>query len=145
MTRSYTEIAWPKIEDALRDVINDEFPAVYIGTESDRLVIGRYDETIFINLTDCDTLESTALNEIRQYNIQISMYIKRKNYEKSREIYLDRVDKLKQLLFENRCVSDSYFDLRIDSIEYNQDNEEYKDTAYKANLNVSVKNYLQWS
>jgi len=143
MSVTYTKTAWPLIEKAIRDFLNDEFDQVYTGKEKP---VSRHDESIRIYLDNSEPLQTNVKFEIRQYNIIIEHYFKKKKSLRNREWELDRVDRLKKLLLDNQCIGTSYFNLIIENIQYEQDDEEDESIkSYMTTILISVKNLTQWS
>ena len=143
MSVTYTKTAWPLIEKSIRDILNDEFKQVYTG---ELKPISRYDESVRIYLENSESLQVEALFEIRQYNLIIEHYFMKKKALRNREWELDRVDRLKKLLLDNQCIGTSYFNLIIENIQYEQDDEEDESIkSYMTTILISVKNLTQWS
>ena len=122
MAVTYDKIAYDEIELALRKIINDEFKNVYIG--QDFKMLGS--ECIKINLESSNLLLHTSSLEEREYNVNIRYYhMADTSNEMINKSVKSNVDRLRKHLLDNQTSSTyKWAELRIDTIEYNiQDDE----------------------
>ncbi len=142
---TYDKISYPKVEEAIKFILDDNFPNVHISPIFN--MVGN--ECIRINL-DSSSSEDLATNfEVRLYSVTIRYYTKADmSKEADNEFVKNRIDKLKKALMDNQVKSSSanWAKLEVSSITYNiQDEEnEDKDNLYIAEFDVEVTNYNQF-
>jgi hypothetical protein len=142
---AYDKISYPKIEEAVKFILDDSFTNVYVSPVFNMLG----NECVRINLESSNS-ESLAINfEVRNYNLIIRYYTKANMANESdNEFVKNRIDKLKKTLIDNQVknTSNNWAKLEVESITYNlQDDEnEDKDNLFIAELDVLVTNYNQF-
>ena len=136
MAVSYTKVAFPKIEEKLYKVLNNEFPSIYISSE---FVEQQGDEGIRIHLASSDDVLTTNVFERRQYEVEIFHYYEDVDSIKRTEYVRNRVDRLKSLLTDNQSIDSYWYDLQIPSIEY--DLETDRDNMSVTKLTVTMENH----
>jgi hypothetical protein len=136
MAIAYTKTAFPKIEEKLLKVINDEFPSIYISSD---YVAQPTDESIRIHLSSSEDVLTTSVFERRIFNIEIVHYYLDKDSIHRTEYVRNRCDRLKKLLNSNRNISGYWFDLQIPSIEY--DIETDIENLSVTQLSVTLENH----
>ena len=145
MAVTYDKISYPKIQEAIKFILDDNFPNVYIspifrdiGNESIRITL------------ESDSSEELATNfEVRIYDILISYYTKADmTKEQDLEFVQNRLDKLKKALIDNqvKTTNDNWAKLEVTERRYNvqNDDNEDKDNLYIAEFDVQVTNYKQF-
>ena len=115
MAVTYTKVAYPKIEEKIYKVLNNEFPSIYISSE---YVEQAGDESIRIHLASSDDVLTTNVFERRAYSVELFHYYEDKDSIKRTEYVRNRVDRLKALLNDNQSIDGYWYDLHIPSIEY---------------------------
>lgn len=115
MAVTYTKVAYPKIEEKIYKVLNNEFPSIYISSE---YVEQAGDESIRIHLASSDDVLTTNVFERRSYSVELFHYYEDKDSIKRTEYVRNRVDRLKALLNDNQSIDGYWYDLKIPSIEY---------------------------
>ena len=115
MAVTYTKVAYPKIEEKIYKVLNNEFPSIYISSE---YVEQAGDESIRIHLASSDDVLTTNVFERRSYSVELFHYYEDKDSIKRTEYVRNRVDRLKALLNDNQSIDGYWYDLQIPSIEY---------------------------
>ena len=115
MAVTYTKVAYPKIEEKIYKVLNNEFPSIYISSE---YVEQAGDESIRIHLASSDDVLTTNVFERRSYSVELFHYYEDKDSIKRTEYVRNRVDRLKALLNDNQSIDGYWYDLHIPSIEY---------------------------
>ena len=145
MAVTYDKIAFTKIEQAIKFILDDDFPNVYISPKFHM----QGNECIRINLLS-STSESLATNfEVRNYNVSIRYYTKIDvTKEQDNEFVKNRIDKLKKALIDNQVntTNDKWAKLEVESIEYNieDDDNDDKDDVFISELSVLATNYNQF-
>ena len=142
---TYDKISYPKIEESIKFILDDDFPNVYVSPVF--RMVGN--ECIRINL-ESSSSESLATNfEVREYNLSIRYYTKADmTREQDNEFVKNRIDKLKKALIDDqvKTTSNNWAKLEVTSITYNvedADNED-SDDVFIAELEVLVTNYNQF-
>ena len=142
MSVTYDKISYPKIEEAIKFILDDDFPNVYISP-----IFKMFgNECIRINL-ESDTSEDLATNfEVRVYSLTITYYTKADmSKEEDNEFVKNRIDKLKKALIDNqvKTTSDNWAKLEVINRTYNVENEDIddKDNIFIAELEVDVTNF----
>ncbi len=115
MAVNYTKVAFPKIEEKLFKVMNNEFPSIYISSE---FVEQQGDESIRIHLSSSSDVLTTNIFERRSYEVELFHYYRDKDSIQRTEYVRNRVDRLKALLNDNQSIDSYWYDLQIPSIEY---------------------------
>ena len=145
MAVTYDKISYPKIEEAIKFILDDDFPNVYISP-----VFKMFgNECVRINL-ESDTSEDLATNfEVRVYDITVTYYTKADmSKSQDNEFVKNRIDKLKKALIDNqvKTTSDNWAKLEIVNRTYNVENEDIddKDNLFIAELQIEVTNYNQF-
>ena len=145
MAVTYDKISYPKIEEAIKFILDDDFPNVYIspvfrdaGNESIRIFL------------ESDSSEELATNfEVRVYNVLLSYYTKADiSKEQDNEFIENRLDKIKKALVDNQVKSTSANWSKLEVTDrrrnvQNEDNED-KDNLYIAEFDLEVTNYNQF-
>ena len=125
---TYDKISYPKIEESIKFILDDDFP---------------------INL-ESSSSESLATNfEVREYNLTIRYYTKvDMTREQDNEFVKNRVDKLKKALIDDQVnsTSNKWAKLEVTEITYNveDDDNEDSDNIFIAELDVVATNYNQF-
>ena len=142
MAVTYDKISYPKIEEAIKFILDDDFPNVYISP-----VFKMFgNECIRINL-ESDSSEDLATNfEVRVYSLTVTYYTKADmSKEEDNEFVKNRIDKLKKALIDNqvKTTSDNWAKLEVVNRTYNVENEDIddKDNIFIAELEVDVTNF----
>ena len=145
MAVTYDKISFDKIEQAIKFILDDDFPNVYISPKFHM----QGNECVRINLLSSESEELATNFEVRNYNISVRYYTKADmNKEQDNEFVKNRIDKLKKALIDNQVKSTSanWAKLEVEEIEYNveDDDNEDKDDIYIAELSVLATNYNQF-
>ena len=142
MAVNYDKISYPKIEEAIKFILDDDFPNVYISP-----IFKMFgNECIRINL-ESDSSEDLATNfEVRIYDVTITYYTKADmSKDQDNEFVKNRIDKLKKALIDNqvKTTSDNWAKLEVVNRTYNVENEDIddKDNIFIAELEVQVTNF----
>ncbi len=142
MAVTYDKISYPKIEEAIKFILDDDFPNVYISP-----IFKMFgNECIRINL-ESDSSEDLATNfEVRIYDVTITYYTKADmSKDQDNEFVKNRIDKLKKALIDNqvKTTSDNWAKLEVVNRTYNVENEDIddKDNIFIAELEVQVTNF----
>jgi|21_taG_2_1085346.scaffolds.fasta_scaffold00149_31 hypothetical protein len=147
MAVTYDKISYPLIEEALKNIINDEFQNVYISPKFE--MIGN--ECIRINLLNSTLEESNANYERRIYEVNIRYYFNCDMHQpKVNEAVKNKIDRLKKHLLDNQTKNLSnakWVWLDVQSIEYNVEDDENDDAdaLYIAEFTIELINHNQWS
>lgn len=142
---TYDKISYPKIEESIKFILDDDFPNVYISPVF--RMVGN--ECIRINL-ESSSSESLATNfEVREYNLTIRYCTKvDMTKEQDNEFVKNRVDKLKKALIDDQVnsTSNKWAKLEVTEITYNveDDDNEDSDNIFIAELDVVATNYNQF-
>ena len=136
MAVTYTKVAFPKIEEKLYKVLNNEFPIIYISSE---FVEQQGDESIRIHLAGSDDMLTTNVFERRQFNVELFHYYEDVDSIKRTEFVRNRVDRLKALLNDSQSISGYWYNLLIPSIEY--DLETDRENFSITQVNVTMENH----
>tara|TARA_R100000152_G_C6652789_1_gene93928 strand:+ start:194 stop:634 length:441 start_codon:yes stop_codon:yes gene_type:complete len=146
MAVTYDKISYPKIEEAIKFILDDDFPNVYISP-----VFKMFgNECVRINL-ESDTSEDLATNfEVRVYDITVTYYTKADmSKSQDNEFVKNRIDKLKKALIDNqvKTTSDNWAKLEIVNRTYNVENEDIddRDNLFIAELQIEVTNFNQYT
>ena len=136
MAVAYTKVAYPKIEEKLFKVLNNEFPNIYISSE---WVEQQGDESIRIHLASSDDVLTTNVFERRSYSVELFHYYEDKNSILRTEYVRNRVDRLKAMLNDNQSISGYWYDLQIPVIEYDEETDRENFSVTK--INVTMENH----
>ena len=136
MAVNYTKVAFPKIEEKLWKVLNNEFPSIYISSE---YVDQQGDESVRIHLSGSDDVLTTNLFERRSYTVELFHYYEDKDSIRRTEFVRNRVDRLKSLLNDNQSIATYWYDLHIPTIEY--DVETDRENFSITQLTVTMENH----
>ena len=136
MAVAYTKVAYPKIEEKLFKVLNNEFPNIYISSE---WVEQQGDESIRIHLASSDDVLTTNVFERRSYSVELFHYYEDKNSILRTEYVRNRVDRLKAMLNDNQSIDGYWYDLHIPSIEYDEETDRENFSVTK--INVTMENH----
>ena len=145
MAVTYDKIAYPKIEEAIKFILDDNFPNVYVSPVFSMLG----NECIRINLESSSSEDLATNFEVRIYDVSIRYYTKADiSKEQDNEFIKNRIDKIKKDLIDDqvKTSSDNWAKLEVTDIIYNvtDDENEDKDNLYIAELNVQATNYNQF-
>ena len=145
MAVTYDKIAYPKIEESIKFILDDNFPNVYISPVFK--MIGN--ECIRINLESSSSEDLATNFEVRVYDLIIRYYTKVDiSKEQENEFVKNRIDKLKKDLIDDQVKStnNNWAKLEVTTIEYNVQDDENEDNErlYIAELNVEATNYNQF-
>ena len=136
MAVAYTKVAYPKIEEKLFKVLNNEFPNIYISSE---WVEQQGDESIRIHLASSDDVLTTNVFERRSYSVELFHYYEDKDSILRTEYVRNRVDRLKAMLNDNQSINGYWYDLHIPSIEY--DVETDRENFSVTQVNITMENH----
>ena len=136
MAVTYTKVAFPKIEEKIYKVLNNEFPNIYISSE---YVEQAGDESIRIHLASSDDVLTTNVFERRSYSVELFHYYEDKDSILRTEYVRNRVDRLKAMLNDNQSISGYWYDLHIPSIEYDEETDRENFSVTK--INVTMENH----
>jgi len=136
MAITYTKVAYPKIEEKLYKVLNNEFPNIYISSE---YVEQSGDESIRIHLSSSDDVLTTNVFERRSYSVELFHYYEDKDSIQRTEYVRNRVDRLKAMLNDNQSISGYWYDLHIPNIEY--DVETDRENFSITQINITMENH----
>ena len=140
MPVTYDNIAFGRIEEALKQHIDDEFKNVYISSK----FVDRGNEFIKINLESSSLIESSNTYEQRQYDIELRYYHKCDISQiRINEAVKKKSDRLKKHLQDKQTNSDNWAELSVDTITYDvQDNEnDGIDNLYIIEYTLTITNY----
>ena len=140
MAITYDNVAFGKIEETLKQYIDNEFQNVYISPK----FVDRGSEFIRINLLSSDNVESTNAYEIRAYSVMLRYYHKCDMSQiRINEAVKKKSDRLKKHLQDKQTYSDNWAELSVDEITYDvQDNEnEDNDNLYIIEYTLTITNY----
>jgi len=136
MAVAYTKVAYPKIEEKLFKVLNNEFPNIYISSE---WVEQAGDESIRIHLASSDDVLTTNMFERRSYSVELFHYYEDKDSILRTEYVRNRVDRLKAMLNDNQSISGYWYDLHIPSIEYDMETD--RENFSVTQINLTMENH----
>ena len=124
MAVTYDKISFPKIEQAIKFILDDNFPNVYISPIFK--MIGN--ECIRINLTNSEDIMTTSSFEEREYQVMIRYYFQSDlTNENENESIKGKIDRLKRHLIDNHVKNTAtaqWTGLLINNIEYDVQDEE---------------------
>ena len=141
MAVTFDQIAFDEIEVGLRFVLSQEFKNVYISNEF--TMMGN--ECIRINLESSDLVSQMESLEVRDYNVIIRYYhIADMSNEPANASVKARLDMLRKLLVDNKTNGTyNWSEVRVESIEYNVEDEENEDmdNLHIAEYSVSITHH----
>ena len=140
MAVTYDNVAFGRIEEALKQYIDDEFQNVYISPK----FVDRGNEFIRINLLSSTNEETSNAYEIREYSVGLRYYHKCDMSQiRINESVKKKSDRLKKHLLDKQTYSDNWAELSVDEITYDvQDAEnEDKDNLYIIEYTLTLTNY----
>ena len=140
MAVTYDNVAFGRIEEALKQYIDDEFQNVYISPK----FVDRGNEFIRINLLSSTNEETSNAYEIRVYSVVLRYYHKcDMSQVRINESVKKKSDRLKKHLLDKQTYSDNWAELSVDEITYDvQDAEnEDKDNLYIIEYTLTLTNY----
>ena len=145
MAVTYDKISYPKIEEAIKFILDDDFPNVYISP-----IFKMFgNECIRINLESSSSEDLATNFEVRVYDIMIRYYTKADmSKEENNKFIKNRIDKIKKDLIDDqvKTTSNNWSKLEVTNIAYNikDDENEDMDNLYIAELSVEATNYNQF-
>ena len=138
---AFDQIAYDEIEDGMRYLLALTFPNVYISNKF--TMMGN--ECIRINLDSSDLVTQTPGLEIRDYNVMVRYYhIADMSNAPANASVKARIDSLRKTFTDNITSSDNnWAELRVDSIEYNVEDEENEDVdnLHIAEFDISITHH----
>ena len=140
MAVTYDNVAFGRIEEALKQYVDNEFQNVYISPK----FVDRCNEFIKINLTSSNNIETSNAYEIREYSVGLRYYHKCDMSQiRINESVKKKSDRLKKHLLDKQTYSDNWAELSVDEITYDvQDAEnEDKDNLYIIEYTLTLTNY----
>ena len=140
MAVTYDNVAFGRIEEALRQYIDDEFRNVYISPK----FIDRGSEFIRINLESSSNVETSNAYEVRVYEVMLKYYHKADLHNAHiNEAIKKKADRLKKHLLDKQTNSDNWAELSIGDITYNvqDDDNEGIDNLYIIQYELIMTNY----
>ena len=145
MAVTYDKIAYPKIEEAIKFILDDNFPNVYVSPIFSMLG----NECIRINLESSSSEDLATNFEVRVYDIMIRYYTKADmSKEENNKFIKNRIDKIKKDLIDDQVkpTSNNWAQLEVTDITYNIIDEENEDAdnLFIAELGVQATNYNQF-
>jgi hypothetical protein len=138
----YDKIAFPKIEEKIKGILDTDFGNVYISP-----IFRMFgNECIRINLESSNSEELATNFEVRSYEIKIRYYTKANMEDVTQNNYVkNRVDKVKKSLVDNQVNGENWAKLEVSDISYNADiEEEGHEDVFMAEFDVLVTNYNQF-
>ena len=115
MAVTYDNIAFGRIEEALKQYIDNEFQNVYISPK----FVDRGNEFIRINLVSSDNVESTNTYELREYDVELRYYHKCDMSQiRVNEAVKKKSDRLKKHLLDKQTFSNNWAELSVGNITY---------------------------
>tara|TARA_Y100001963_G_scaffold159944_1_gene266404 strand:+ start:17161 stop:17580 length:420 start_codon:yes stop_codon:yes gene_type:complete len=136
MAVTYTKTAFPKIEEKLYKLLNNEFPSIYISSE---FVEQKTDESIRIHLASSENILTTNIFERRQYNVELFHYYNDVDSIQRTEYVRNRIDRLKVLLNSNQSLDNYWYNLQVPSIEYDLDTD--RENFSETKINITLENH----
>tara|TARA_Y100001973_G_scaffold22193_1_gene32936 strand:- start:11649 stop:12083 length:435 start_codon:yes stop_codon:yes gene_type:complete len=140
MAVTYDNVAFGRIEETLKQYVDNEFQNVYISPK----FVDKGSEFIRINLLSSTNEETSNAYEIREYAVLLRYYHKCDiSNIKINEAVKKKSDRLKKHLLDKQTNSDSWAELSVDTITYNvQDDENAdKDNLYIIEYTLTMTNY----
>ena len=140
MAVTYDNVAFGRIEETLKQHIDDEFKNVYISPQ----FVDRGSEFIRINLVSSDNVESTNTYELREYDVELRYYHKCDMSQiRVNEAVKKKSDRLKKHLLDKQTFSNNWAELSVGNITYDvQDDEnKEKENLYIIEYTLTLTNY----
>ena len=140
MSVTYDNVAFGRIEETLKQYIDNEFQNVYISP----VFVDRGSEFIKINLESSSNVDTNNGYEVREYEVNLRYYHKCDMTQiRNNEAVKKKSDRLKKHLLDKQTNSDNWTELSVNQITYNvQDDEnEDKDNLYIIEYTLTLTNY----
>ena len=140
MAVTYDNVAFGRIEETLKQHIDDEFQNVYISP----VFVDRGSEFIKINLESSNNVDTNNGYEVREYEVNLRYYHKCDMTQiRINEAVKKKSDRLKKHLMDKQTNSNNWAELSVDQITYNvQDDEnKEKDNLYIIEYTLTLTNY----
>jgi hypothetical protein len=140
MSVTYDNVAFGRIEETLKQYVDNEFKNVYISPK----FVDRGSEFIRINLISSDNIETSNAYEIRQYSVILRYYHKCDISQiRINESVKKKSDRLKKHLLDKQTNSDNWAELSIDEIAYDVQDEENEENEnlYIIQYTIQLTNY----
>ena len=140
MAVTYDNVAFGRIEEALKQYIDDEFKNVYISPK----FIDLGSEFIRINLLESSNQETSNAYEIREYSVLLRYYHKCDiSNIKINEAVKKKSDRLKKHLLDKQTYSDNWAELSVDEMTYDVQDAENDgiDNLYIIEYTLTMTNY----
>ena len=140
MAVTYDNVAFGRIEETLKQYLDNEFQNVYISPK----FIDRGNEFIRINLLSSTNVETSQIYEMREYDVLVRYYHKCDMSQiRINEAVKKKSDRLKKHLLDKQTNTTNWAELSIDSITYDvQDDEnEERDNLYIIEYTLSITNH----
>ena len=140
MAITYDNVAFGRIEEALKQYIDDEFKNVYISPK----FIDLGSEFIRINLLDSSNQETSNAYEIREYSVLLRYYHKCDiSNIKINEAVKKKSDRLKKHLLDKQTNSDNWAELSVETMTYGVQDAENDgiDNLYIIEYTLTMTNY----
>tara|TARA_Y100000401_G_scaffold83984_1_gene69264 strand:+ start:5225 stop:5653 length:429 start_codon:yes stop_codon:yes gene_type:complete len=142
MAVTYDKISFPKIEEKIKFILDDDFTNIYISP-----IFKMFgNECVQINLESSSSEDLATNFEVRTYDIKLCYYTKADMSDENQNQFVkNRIDKLKKALIDNQVNGDNWAKLEVIDITYNADIDEGGyDDVFKAEFDVLVTNYNQF-
>ena len=145
MPITYDKISFPKIEQNIKKILDNNFPNVYVGSKLTMLG----NETIRINLLSSSSEDLATNFEVRTYNVLLRYYTTANmDSQSENEAVKNRIDRIKKALIDNqvRTTDNAWAKLEVMSITYDISDEENEDedNIYITEFDLEVTNYNQF-
>ena len=140
MAVTYDNIAFGRIEEGLKQYIDDEFQNVYISP----VFVDRGNEFIRINLVSSNNVESTNTYEQREYDVELRYYHKCDMSQiRINEAVKKKCDRLKKHLLDKQTFSNNWAELSVGTITYDVQDDENKEreNLYIVEYTLTLTNY----
>ena len=124
MAVTYDNVAFGRIEETLKQHIDDEFQNVYISP----VFVDRGSEFIKINLESSNNVDTNNGYEVREYEVNLRYYHKCDMTQiRINEAVKKKSDRLKKHLMDKQTNSNNWAELSVDQITYNVQDDENKE------------------
>ena len=140
MAVTYDNVAFGRIEETLKQYVDNEFQNVYISPK----FVDRGSEFIRINLESSSNVETSNAFEVRSYDIVLKYYHKADMSQvRINESIKKKSDRLKKHLQDKQTNSDNWAELSIGDITYNvqDDDNDGIDNFYIIQYDLRITNY----
>lgn len=134
MAVTFTDVSHTKISKKLRDLIRGEFQSVYISPKK-REMTGESIQIWWDTPAD-ELLNASNFFEERRFYLEVKFHYTGYNVDSDDGFLMKRTDKLRKHLNDNIVSDTNWYDLHVNSVEYNTDD------SYVL-LKVSMDNYTQ--